>query len=409
LNKRIIGNIMCDHTDHHINPEGKWAESPESLEIKRRWPVALRELKALLNRMKDWQGANPEKLHPEIVKIEKKRLRDAIMSALIRDDKPGLKRKVARKMADKIGEYLLWRRESSIPVIHELIVLLPWWISHFPGKIIPEIRDIGLKNILNGSIVPIQRVWREVLSANPVYMGHCACRSAGIVDDLHKDGRVFQMVSESEGRLLLDRFVGRYQQLKKEYNRIPDTDPKYIALCEELLKARACGSSDYRLEKLIEATYPDWEILPVYKNYTPAWIRSMHRNHKARLIHKDLVFELATIFYVSRGTIFTSMKLFDTPYTICSCPTPELDGGCVLTNWYYYGASNTSLMPNTDYFGRLTDGAGNILPCRYFPVRSKRGCMGCGCAHGRSDPRGIETIIKLADETYAEHRRSASG
>ena len=401
---------MCDrhqHTHHFEDRDPAAADSREAKEIRRRWPIALHELKSLVDRMKDWQGANPEKLHPNLSKIEKKRLREALMAAILSDDKPELKRSVVRKMADKIGDYLLWRRESSIPVIHELIVLLPWWISHFPGEVIPKIRDIGLENILNGSVVPVQKVWQEVLSADPVYLGHCACRSAGVVDDLKKDGQVFQMVSEADGRRLLDRFVDRYQRLKDQYGQVPDTDPEYAALCDGLLALRAKGSSHYRLEKLISDTYPHWEILPVHGNYTPSWIRSMHRNHKAHLIHRELVFELSTILYLSRGTLFSSMKLFDTPYTICSCPTPELGGGCTLTNWYYYGGSNTSLMSNTQCFGQRTDDTGNILPCRYFPVRSKRECMGCGCAHDRENPRDIETILELADAAYAEYAHGA--
>lgn len=403
----IIGNEelknMCDHPPHTHGADGRDANGYESLEaeeIRRRWPIAFRELKSLLDRMKDLQGANTGRLHKHLSKIEKKHLREALMAAILTDDKPELKRSVARKMADKIGDYLLWRRESSIPVIHELIVLLPWWISHLPGDIVPKIRDIGLQYILNGRVLPVQRVWQEVLSADPVYLGHCACRSAGVVDDLYKDGRVFQMVSEAEGRRLLDRFVDRYCRLKEQYGRVPDTDPKYIELCEGLLSLRTKRSSHYRLEKLIADTYPDWEILPVYGGYTPSWIRSLHRNHKAHLIHRELVFELSTIFYLSRGTIFSSMKLFDTPYTICSCPTPELGGGCTLTNWYYFGGSNTSLMPNTEGFGRRQDDTGNILPCRYFPVRSRRECVGCGCAHDRENPRDIDTVLALADAAY---------
>lgn len=101
------------------------------------------------------------------------------------------------------------------------------------------------------------------------------------------------------------------------------------------------------------------------------------------------------------------MKLIDTPYTICSCPTPELGGGCTLTNWYYYCGSNTSLMANTACFGQRTDDAGDVLPCRYFPVRSKREYMGCGCAHERENPRDVETILELADAAYAEYAHAA--
>ena len=395
---------MCEH---HSNAECRCADpdrfidSLEAVELRRRWPIALRELKALADRVRDIRAANPDALHPSISEYEKKSLRDALVAALTTDDKPELKRSVVRKMADKIGDYLLWRRESSIPVIHELIVLFPWWISHLPGEVVPRIRDIGLNAILNGRVVPVQQTWKDILAAKAVYIGHCACRSAGVVDDLKKDGKVFLTVSEKDNRRLLDRFVYRYQSLVRRHGQVPDTDPTYIALAEDLVALKKRNAPEYRLETFFERTWPHWEILPVYDTYTPSWIRSMHRNHKAHLVHKELAFEFATLVYLARGTIFSSMKLFDTPYTICSCPTPESGGGCTLTNWYYHGQSNTSLLPNGEYYGRRTDSAGNVLPCRYFPARAGRDCIGCGCRHDHPEPRGIDTVLDQADQIMA--------
>jgi hypothetical protein len=99
------------------------------------------------------------------------------------------------------------------------------------------------------------------------------------------------------------------------------------------------------------------------------------------------------------------MKLFDTPYTICSCPTPETGGGCTLTNWYYWGLSNSSLMPNEEFNGRRTDESGKTLACKYFPIRSKRECLGCGCDHDRDDSRNIDFILKQADQVFSEYRK----
>lgn len=397
---------MHHHTDIHPSeldlPQNS-CDTPEIKELKRRWPVARQELAALLERIRDIRPANPEALHFKISSVEKKQLRKGIMQALMKDEPKGLKRSVARRMADKIGDYLLWRRETTVPVIHELIVLLPWWISHLPGEAISKIRDIGLNYILNGRVMPVQEVWQDILNGNPVYMGHCACRSAGIVDDLYKDGRVFNLLGEKESRRLLDRFMARYESLKNRYGRLPDTDDKFEKICNTLIELRKIGSPEYRLETLLEATYPDWEILPVTGKYTPTWIRSMHKNNKAHLLNKELVFELATIQYLARGTIFSSMKLFDTPYTICSCPTPELGGGCTLTNWYYHGMSNTSLLPNEAYHGQRRDDDGQVLPCRFFPVRSNRECLGCGCNHEIEEPRDLEYVLTKANEVYRNH------
>lgn len=392
---------------HHLfEKEGAPATdpSPEELELERRWPIALRELTALIDRIKDIQAANPEKLHGNLTRAEKMKLTESLIKAIASDEHTELKRSVARRMADKIGNYLLWRRETTIPVIHELIVLLPWWISHLPGEVIPKLRDIGLNYILNGRVVPLQMVWQDILNADPVYLGHCACRSAGIVDDLRQDGQVFNMLSEADSRLVLDRFVDRYLAIIKKQGKLPDTDRRYVALCEELADLREQNSPDYRLETLMERTYPDWEILPVHNKYTPAWIRSMQKNHKAHLIHKELVFEMATAFYLARGTIFSSMKLFDTPYTICSCPTPENGGGCTLTNWYYWGESNASLLANDEFYGRRADDQGNVLSCRHFDIRSRRECLGCGCNH-EEEIRDAASVLTQADAVFEKYMR----
>jgi hypothetical protein len=397
---------MHHHTDMHpgeLDLPQNSCDPPEVRELKRRWPIARSELSALLQRVRDIRRANPASLHTEISAVEKRQLRKGIMQALMKDEPKGLKRSVARRMADKIGDYLLWRRETTVPVIHELIVLLPWWISHLPGETITKLRDIGLNYILNGRVLPIQEVWQDILTANPVYIGHCACRSAGIVDDLKKDGQVFNTLSEKESRRLLDRFLARYESLRRRHGKLPDTDAKYAALFERLLSLREKGSAEYRLETLFEATYPDWEVLPVTGKYTPTWIRSMHKNNKALLLNKELAFEFATIQYLARGTIFSSMKLFDTPYTICCCPTPELGGGCTLTNWYYYGMSNASLLPNEEIYGQRRDETGKVLPCRFFPVRSQRACLGCGCDHDLENPRDLDHVLAKADAAYREY------
>ncbi len=380
-------------------------ESPEYKEMQRRWPIALRELTAVLQRIRDLGRANPEHLHRKISDVEKKRLVKALMKALTVEDRPELKRSVVRRMADKIGNYLLWRRESSTPVIHELIVLLPWWISHIPGEVIPKLRDIGLNYILNGRVVPIQMAWEDILYADPVYLGHCACRSAGVVDDLYQNGKIFNLLSKEDDRRLMDRLMDRYQGLMHRYGALPDTHPRYAKLFKDLDALRQSGSSEYCVNTFLKRTYPDWEILPVLDKYTPSWIRSMHKNRKAKLIHKELVFDMATILYLSRGAIFSSMKLFDTPYTICCCPTPETGGGCTLTNWYYWGMSNASLMPNETFNGRRKDVSGTILPCKYFPVRSKRACLGCGCDHHREDARNTEFILQQADAAYLAYQK----
>ena len=376
-------------------------------EMERRSRATLREIASVLQRMKDIRVSHPDALPKEVQSENKKRFVEVLLESLLVEDRPELKRSVVRRMADKFGNYLLWNRISSTPVVHEMAALLPWWVSHMPGSAVSSLRDIGLSYFLNGIVVPVQNVWKEVLEARLVYLGHCVCRSSGIVDDLYQDGKIVTLLSRQDNKRLLNRFMDRYRSLKID-GRIPDTDPRYIELCERLDGLRRKGSTRYCLETLLEDLYPDWEILPVHEKYTPDWIRSMHANRKAHSIHKELVFELATILYLSRGVIFTSMRLVDTPYTICSCPTPETGGGCVLTNWYYWGMSNASLLPNEHAFGRRKNQEGNIMPCQFFPVRGRRECLGCGCRHGSPHPRHIESFLSEADGIYRAYRKKRS-
>jgi len=379
--------------------------SPEQLELKKRWPNIIRELTHLVNRIKDIKGPNENKLPPELSSIEKKSIIDSLCDSILTDDKPELKRSVVRRMANKIGNYIIWRREPSIPVIHELMVLLPWWFAHMPLEVITKLRDIGLENILNGQIMPVQTVWKDILNAKKVYLGHCVCRSSGIVSDLYKDDEFFTIASKQQNIYLLNRIMNRYRSLIKIHGHLPDTDSKFEKIFQKMAYYRKNHFPQYCLEFLLEQTFPNWEIIPVLDKFTQSWIHSMHTNHKAFIINKELAFEFATLHYLSRGSIFTSMKLFDTPYTICTCPSPESDGGCILTNWYYYGNSETSILPNEQEFGRRKDESGNVLNCNIFSQRKHRKCIGCGCNHKEDNQRDFDMIIKQANRVLQSYRK----
>jgi len=267
---------------------------------------------------------------------------------------------------------------------------------------INQLRDMGLAYVLNGVVLPIQTVWREMLEAEAVFLGHCVCRSSGIAVDLPEDQAFRNLLDEEESKLLVGRITSRYQEIKQR-GGLEGCDPAYQEVFEELRDLRRWRSARYRLEWLLRRTYPDWEFLPVHERYTKDWARSMYQNRKARLLPKELALELATVLYFSHGTIFTTMRLFDTPYTICSCPTPERGGGCVLTNWYYHGQSNASLLPNEEIPGRLQDERGFVQPCRVFEGRSQRACIGCGCMHGAPDPRDLNMFLKEADRLLDVH------
>ncbi len=321
----------------------------------------------------------------------------AVAGEALHDSKPELKRGVLRRMVDKAGRHYLYTDLSSMPVFHELTVLGPWAaMHHTPDGPLRSLADYLLGELFNGIVISLQRARADVLDAREVYLAHCACRSAGVVDDLEQDGEVFTLLGERSNRVLLDRVVDRYEALGAE-RLARTTDPRYRELLGRLAAARQQGSEDYRIQNLLRWTYPDWELIPVHPGYTARWARSMSSNHKAHPIDPLLAFELLNVFFFSRGAVFNSMKAVDSPYCICTCPTPENDAGCVLTNWYYYGRLNHSMIPAEDHHGRRRDVRGEVQSCRYFPVKGRRDCIGCGCLHGEDRPRGLEGALAEAD------------
>jgi len=380
----------------------------ERAALDRRWGDAVREMGQILRHVPDIRASALEG-QPELADAERRKwLAGALAQALLSGDpRPELKRTVVRRMADKMGQYLLWNRLSSTPAMHEFYALFPWWVSHLPVIGMDRLRDMGLAYVLNGLVLPVQTVWRELLEARAVFIGHCVCRSSGIADDLPADREFHNLLDERESGVLIDRLIGCYRRLKKAGD-LDGTDPRYTDLLDELAGIGRRHSARFRLERLLRATYPEWEFLPVHERYTQAWTRSMYQNRKARRVHRELALEMATILYFAHGAIFTSMRFMDTPYTICSCPTPERGGGCVLTNWYYHGQSNTSVLPNEEFPGRHRDRRGFVQPCRYFAVRSQRECLGCGCFHDAENPRDLDRFLQEADRLLRAHRKGAA-
>lgn len=389
---------MCQDHDHHKN-------GGLPIEMQEKWPAVLREIKQIVAHIKDVRlRGNPVPLPPELSHVKKNPVITNLIRAALMEDRPGLKRPVAQRMASRIGDYFLWHRVTSLPVIHELGTLSAWWAEQMPLEVVNSLRDIALDFVLNGRVMPIQEVWTDFMDSPLMYMGHCVCRSSGLANDLRAaNGEVFTITTQKENSKLLDRLMDRYDALIAEHGHLPDTDPKFQKLFLKLKSLRAAQVPGYRLETLLEKTYPAWEFLPVLDSFTQSWIRGMHKNHKAHQLHKTLALEIANIFYLARGTMFTSMKIVDTPYTICSCPTPDTGGGCALTNWYYYGKSNTSLIPNDTAFGRRKDKDGKILPCNVFPERSHRDCVGCGCKHTSRVPRSMGTVLRQADQVLKKY------
>ncbi|MFW5739592.1 MAG: hypothetical protein ACOC1F_04435, partial [Myxococcota bacterium] len=332
----------------------------------------------------------------------------AVYEHVCAQDAGQLKADVARRIAEGVCRHYIWSNASSLPVAHELTVIAPYLLVNSTRS--PSFRSFAdwlSHELLNGIVLSLQRVEQEVLTADEVYLGHCACRSAGVAQDLEQQGRVFTILPETDKALLLDRLMDRVEALGTD-RLARTTGPKLRAVLDRLRHLRRVGSTAYHLDNLLRWTYPNWELLPVRPGYTTRWVRSMRNNRKAEPVDRWVALELVHIWFFARGAVFNSMKCAGAQYTICSCPTPENEGGCVLTNWYYYGGMNRSLIPADDHHGRRREAGGSILPCRFFPVRARRECIGCGCDHARPGPRDLRSALAQSDALEASLRAQPS-
>ncbi len=379
----------------------------ECASLEKRFAAARRQVKSLLSLFRELKvphsGGVPPR--PARMTVDMHPIKNLVREILTKErEHPGMKSGVVSKIFDEISRYYLWSNLSSLPIFHELTVLVPWWaINRAQFFQLKKFSDFLVGETLRGIVLSLQRVRENILSSKVVYLAHCVCRSAGIAHDLRQSGRIFTLLPKDEKRLLLDRLLNRYIQIGQDRLH-QTTHGKLRAIIERLIHARQANSSDYSLERLLELTYWMWEILPIMQGYTTNWVRSMQNNNKCFVVDKELAYELLNIFYFAKGAIFNSMICVNSPYTICVCPTPENGGGCALTNWYYFSELNNSLLPADDHYGRLRNEKGQILPCRYFPLRSRRECIGCGCNHQLLKPRDLTCSLEDSDRVLAQHK-----
>jgi hypothetical protein len=153
-----------------------------------------------------------------------------------------------------------------------------------------------------------------------------------------------------------------------------------------VVRARREGRAGGTLHDLFAATWPYWEILLEHPGYDRCWLEGLAKNRKVWKTPKPLAHAWVDALYDGRGVIYTHMEAAGLPYAVCSCPGPETDRGCMLTNWHYFSRNDEILLPNeTEGFGRRRDEAGKLLPCKKHPERGERGCLGGGCDHAREE------------------------
>lgn len=311
-------------------------------------------------------------------------LREAILNELLKHRNPKLKLSIAHRVAEKLSVAILKMRLSAWDPVHIGTMKAVTWFENLTGPVAQAVLNKICDEVFYGEVVPIQRTKIYVRQARSVYLSKCVCRFSGRTNDLYSDKEnqvVYSIVENDRKDYHLERLKETYLQIKarEEQDLI---DPEMRRILDATVLAKEPNSEKHYLDLLWEMTWPWWEINLVHEKFTEAWKDTMGLNHKNRQMHKELLEVWIDAIYETRGQIFSTMKVVTTPYTICCCPGPENDGGCLLFNWHYYSGNESAIRHNAnDFYGQRRDVDGTVLPCKRFPERSTRDCLGCGCPH----------------------------
>ncbi len=306
---------------------------------------------------------------------------------------PRIKDSVARRMTQRVALAVLGNKLAAWEPVHERAILLASEAEALPVDTLHRIFEEICGVLLVGWVVPLEQVRRDIRDARDWYVGMCICRQAERVHDLRRPdtGEVYLLGSEGGCRPYLDRLVETFEGLRG-YDAV--TSPGMVDLLQRMATLRRVGDEGYAVGAFLEQSWPYYEILLDHPGYVAQWRETMRANKRTWRVHPDLLVAWAELMYFARGAVFTSMAAVDERYTICTCPGPENDGGCLLFNWTYHSDNPHVLAPCT--VGQRRDEQGEALPCARFPARQEGPCFGCGCDHaqpgaelppGLSDPR----------------------
>lgn len=313
------------------------------------------------------------------------KLKEVIWEKLIGKDNQKLKRSVSRRVIEKIALYILESRLSSLGPIHKGAFNITYFLEKIPLVFTKTVLEEICKTLFYGLVIPVQRVKEVVINSKAASLGRCICRYSGKVQDLYSPykNKIYMALEGKEANLYLDKMIDKYIKLKENDT---ETCKDLKKIFDKFVCCRENNDKYYSMENFWKETFPFWEILINHEDYTPAWKNSLTANNHALEINRDLLCEWVDAIYYTRGVIFTSMSLVDAKYTICSCPGPENDGGCILFNWHFYSGNEPVVIHNSnDCFGQRRDKFGNPLPCNKYKERASLYCLGCGCKHNLQD------------------------
>jgi hypothetical protein len=337
-------------------------------------------------------------VHDPVTKLDERDLHVRVLDALLRVPGTGrLKPGVLRRTAEKLARGILESRISSKDPVHFGALDLIHRLNEVDDRWAREILLAVGRYALRGRVIPVQRLHEVLDEAREAYLARCPCRASGRVKEEEATGGAGGSAAGTR------RTPGRAGDAGSGTDDAGDllapvlrawsepavrsaTGPKLAAALDGAERARRKGPARNALDGLWRATWPYWEVLVEHPGYDDAWLRGLTKNAKVWRIHRRLLHPWVDLIYADRGVVFTHMEAAGLPYAICSCPGPETDGGCMLTNWHYFSDNDEILLPNeTAGHGRRRDAAGRLLPCRKHEARKGRPCLGCGCDHEREE------------------------
>ncbi len=297
---------------------------------------------------------------------------------------PRLKNNVARRVAQRVALAALGNRLAAWEPIHHGAMKLATAAEALPDETIHQIFEEICSVLLVGTVLPIQQVRQLIVEADDWYLGICICRQSHRVDDLnHPDSQqVYLLGTPQQRRPYMDKLLDTFLELR-ERDLVTSEQPRSL-LAELSAKRSAETSQDGTplADDFITRSWPHFEILLDHPDFTPAWRKTMIHNRRTWRIHPEILLAWVDLMYFTRGVVFTSMNAVDEPYTICSCPGPENDGGCLLFNWSFYSGNPYVLVHNQElWHGQRRGSGGQALPCARYEARAERACFGCGCNH----------------------------
>ena len=297
-----------------------------------------------------------------------------VLEVLLRAAGPGVKAGVLNRAAQLVGREILRSSLTSKDPVHFGALATAFAVDDLGDPLSEQVVLAVSRYVLRGQVMPVQRLLEVIDEARGAYLARCPCRAAGRVRDL--ETREPAPGADDEALLtgILDAWDGAAAR--------SETDPRLAVVLDRVGQARRAGGADGSLDDLFAGVWPYWEILLEHERYDRCWIEGLTANQKTWAVSKAVLRPWVLAIYEGRGVVFTHMEVAGLPYCICTCPGPEADGGCILTNFHYGSGNDEILIPNADQaHGQRRDAAGAVLPCSRHPGRAGRPCLGCGCPH----------------------------